>query len=140
MYVLAFKQATAPAQHGSRDIIDLLADLHAAIPQASAEPAVALLESIHYAALAHACLCVLAAQLVCPAQHQQLRDNILSSDTESAASLQAILSASPHHQQLLLTAVSKAKPDDPDALKQMLHRPTAGLLGPWVAQWQHALR
>ena len=102
------------------------------------EPAAAIMGSVQCIAMTHACICLLATQLACPDKRQQLVAHL--SSQEVAAAFQAIFAASRHHEHLLLTAVSKAVPNNQQVLTDVLLAPAAALLGEWVQPWQQAFR
>ena len=143
LYWQAFRKATAPLQHAHdhEKLISKIADLYAAIPHRDAAPAAATLDSVHCIALTHACICMLAASLACPEKRQPFMAGLSGHHAQEAtAALQAIFRASRHHEHLLLTCVSKAAPNNPHVLVEVLQAPIAAVLGNWVKSWEKAFR
>lgn len=140
-YWHTFQQATAGAQHAHKDLISALENIHAAVPDPHPTPAAATLQSVRCVALTHACICMLGVQLCSPHRRQQLMALLSSGNVpEAAESLQSIISASPHHQHLLLSSVSRAQPHNAHVLTEALEHSVTAVLGVWIKPWQQSFR
>lgn len=141
IYWHTFRQATTGEQCVHQGIFSALADIHAATPDPDASDPTAIMQSVHCVALTHACICMLGVQLSLPDKRQQLMAALSSCNAQgAAASIQSMLSASHHHQHLLLTSVSKAQPNNPHVLTEALEHPVMTLLGDWIKPWQQSFR
>lgn len=141
IYWHTFRQATTGEKRAHQGIFSALADIHAATPDPHANDPTAIMQSMHCVALTHACICMLGVQLSSPEKRQQLMAALSSCNAQgAAASIQSLLSASRHHQHLLLTSVSKAQPNNPHELIEALEHPVMTLLGDWIKPWQQSFR